>query len=462
MLVTNHDAFGYFADHYGFTVVGTVIPGGDTLAQPGAADLETLVGDIRDHDVPAIFVETTAPARLAEAVAAEVGREISVVELFSDSLGQQGLRRGDLPRAHAHERAAHHRCADPDLTFPRMELLLAPFQSGFTQRGTVAALLVAVTCAVVGVWVVLRGLAFMADALAHGVIPGIAVAALRGFDLTLGAALGAIVTVLGVSLVGARTRLSEDTGIGLLFVGLLATGVMLLSRADAFAVSVTAFLFGDVFGVTWGDVGLQATAAVVALAVSAVLHRAFVALAFDERKAQLLGLRPRLTRALLLALLAMTVVGRVPHGRLPARDRAADRARGDRDAAGAPAAPDDGHGGRPRRAGRAGRDGALLPLRPGGGRLDGRDRGGAVLPRARGPGDPGRGQAAKGGGVSAGRSLRRDRRHHERHADRAGQAEAGQQERVAAGARARGLTRVRVDRSPRASRRRRSDGGRSR
>ncbi len=189
-----------------------------------------------------------------------------------------------------------------------MELLLAPFQSGFTQRGTIAALLVAVTCAVIGVWVVLRGLAFMADALAHGVIPGIAVAALRGFDLTLGAALGAVVTVLGVALVGARTRLSEDTGIGLLFVGLLATGVMLLSRADAFAISVTAFLFGDVFGVTWGDVGLQAAAAVVALAASAVLHRAFVALAFDERKAQLLGLRPRLTRALLLALLAMTVI----------------------------------------------------------------------------------------------------------------------------------------------------------
>lgn len=189
-----------------------------------------------------------------------------------------------------------------------MDLLLAPFQSGFTQRGLVAAGLVAVTCAVVGVWVVLRSLSFMGDALAHGVIPGIAIATIRGFDLTLGAALGAAVTVLGVSLVSNRTRLTEDTGIGLLFVGLLSLGVIILSSADSFAVNVTAFLFGDVLGVTWGDVRLQALAAVVALVASAVLHRAFVALAFDERKAQLLGLRPRLARAVLLGLLAMTVV----------------------------------------------------------------------------------------------------------------------------------------------------------
>ena len=90
VLVTNHDAFGYFAEHFGFTIVGTVIPGGDTLAEPGAADLEALVDAIREHDAPAIFVETTSPTRLADAVAAEVGREISVVELFSDSIGQEG------------------------------------------------------------------------------------------------------------------------------------------------------------------------------------------------------------------------------------------------------------------------------------------------------------------------------------------------------------------------------------
>jgi zinc/manganese transport system substrate-binding protein len=95
-LVTNHDAFGYFADRYGFEIVGTVIPGGSTLADPSSAELAQLVATIDREDVDAVFTETTAPSALAEAVAAETGRDIAVVELFSESLTAPGTETDTL------------------------------------------------------------------------------------------------------------------------------------------------------------------------------------------------------------------------------------------------------------------------------------------------------------------------------------------------------------------------------
>lgn len=188
------------------------------------------------------------------------------------------------------------------------DFLIGPFSSSFMQRGLVAGVLTAVTCAVVGVWVVLRGLSFMGDALAHGVIPGIALAYLLNLNLIVGAGVGAAVMVWGVTVVGNRTRLPEDTGIGLLFVGMLALGVLIVSRTSQFGVTLTAFLFGNALGVTSGDLAVQAVVAVLALLVSVVGYRAFLVLAFDERKALMLGFRPELTRLLLLGLLSMAVV----------------------------------------------------------------------------------------------------------------------------------------------------------
>jgi zinc/manganese transport system substrate-binding protein len=88
-LVTNHEVFGYFADRYGFDVVGAVIPAGTTQAEPSAAQLDELAHTIEEHHVPAIFVETSSPTRLADALADEVG-DVDVVELFSESLGDEG------------------------------------------------------------------------------------------------------------------------------------------------------------------------------------------------------------------------------------------------------------------------------------------------------------------------------------------------------------------------------------
>jgi zinc/manganese transport system substrate-binding protein len=89
-MVTNHDAFGYFAARYGFDIIGVVIPGGSTLADPSSAELASLVDVMRAEGVTALFSETTSPAALAEAVAAELGQDVLVVELFSGSLGPDG------------------------------------------------------------------------------------------------------------------------------------------------------------------------------------------------------------------------------------------------------------------------------------------------------------------------------------------------------------------------------------
>jgi len=189
-----------------------------------------------------------------------------------------------------------------------VDWLLDPFQFEFMQRALLAGALAAVTCAVVGTWVVLRGLAFMGDALAHGVLPGIALAFLWGFDITLGALVSAAIMVAGINLVNRRARLSEDTGIGLLFVGMLALGVIVISRARTFTTDLTGFLFGNVLGVTAGDVRLQVGAAALAVGACVVLYRPFLALAFNDDKAALLGLRPRLANIVLLGLVAVAVV----------------------------------------------------------------------------------------------------------------------------------------------------------
>jgi ABC-type Mn2+/Zn2+ transport system permease subunit len=189
-----------------------------------------------------------------------------------------------------------------------MGWLTEPFDLELMQRALLAGMLAVVASSVVGTWVVLRGLTFLGDALAHGVIPGMALALVWGFDLTLGAFLTAALMVGGIGLVDRRSRLGDDTGIGLLFVGMLALGVIIISRSRSFTTDVQSLLFGDVLGVTWGDVALEAVAAAVVVAVSALGYRAFLALAFDRAKAASLGLRPGAAHLVLLALMAVAIV----------------------------------------------------------------------------------------------------------------------------------------------------------
>jgi ABC-type Mn2+/Zn2+ transport system permease subunit len=187
--------------------------------------------------------------------------------------------------------------------------LIDPFlDNEFLLRALVAGCLVAVACAVVGTFVVLRGLAFIGDALAHGVLPGIAGAILLGLPGIGGAVVGAAAIIAGVAVVRRRSRLSGDTAIGLLFVGMLALGVVIVSRSDSFSGDLTRVLFGEVLGISWGDVWLQLGAAVAVAAVAAVCARPFLLLSFDRDAARAAGFRAELYEWLMLGMIALTVV----------------------------------------------------------------------------------------------------------------------------------------------------------
>jgi manganese/iron transport system permease protein len=189
-----------------------------------------------------------------------------------------------------------------------MSWLTEPFSNEFMMQALIAGVLAVVTTSLIGTWVVLRGLSFMGDAMAHGVLPGIALAFVWGFDLTVGAVLSAIVMIAGIEYVHRRARLSEDTAIGLLFVGMLAVGVIIMSKAPSFAGSLTGFLFGNILAVGSSDLIIQAVAAGVTALAVAVFYRPFLVLSFNEDKAEVLNLRPRIAHAVMLGLLTLAIV----------------------------------------------------------------------------------------------------------------------------------------------------------
>ncbi len=190
-----------------------------------------------------------------------------------------------------------------------MEWITAPFELALQQRALFGGALAAIALSVVGTWVVIRGMTFLGDALVHGAVPGIALAVLIGFNPLLGAAVAMVIMIGGINLVHRQTTFAEDTGIGLLFVGMLGLGVILISRSDAYTGNLTSILFGDALGVTTGDLTTLLVVAVVTVLISALFYRAFLVLAFNEQKAELLGLRPRLSQAVLLGLITLAIVG---------------------------------------------------------------------------------------------------------------------------------------------------------
>jgi len=190
-----------------------------------------------------------------------------------------------------------------------MEWLLEPFGLAIQQRALIAGSLTAIIFAVVGTWVVIRGMTFLGDALVHGVIPGIALAVLFDFNVLLGAVGAALVMIAGINFVHRQTEFSEDTGIGLLFAGMLSVGVILISTTPNASRTLTAILFGNVLAVSASDIAVLAAVAVVSVAGTMLLFRRLVALSFNERKAELLGLNPRATHAMLLVLITLAIVG---------------------------------------------------------------------------------------------------------------------------------------------------------
>lgn len=190
-----------------------------------------------------------------------------------------------------------------------MNWFVDPFTGNlFMQRALLAGVLVAVVCAVIGTFVVLRGLAFIGDALAHGVLPGVAGAVLLGAPGMIGAIVGALVMIFGVGVVTRHSRLSSDTAIGLLFVGMLALGVVIVSRSQSFTGDLVGILFGEILGISAGDLVTQAIAVVVVVAVGLVCARPFIMLSFDAEQADVAGFSSSRYHHIMLVLIAVTVV----------------------------------------------------------------------------------------------------------------------------------------------------------
>jgi len=198
-----------------------------------------------------------------------------------------------------------------------MEVFIAPqtwwidpfISNGFMRNALVAGLLTVLTTSVIGTWVVLRGVTFLGDALAHGVLPGVAVAFVIGMDPTLGAFVAAIAMVGGINLLREHSSLPEDASIGVLFVGFLALAVVIMSgHSGSYVGDLNRFLFGSITGVNSDDVRRQAIAAVISLAGVIVFYRAFLVMTFDAVQARMLRLRPRLSHFVLLVLLSISVV----------------------------------------------------------------------------------------------------------------------------------------------------------
>ena len=190
-----------------------------------------------------------------------------------------------------------------------MTWLVDPFLANdFMLRSLVAGVLVSIACGIVGTYVVLRGLAFIGDALAHGVLPGIAGALLLGLPGLAGAAVGALIMIGGISLITSRSRLSSDTAVGLLFVGMLALGVVIVSRSSSFSGDLVRVLFGEILGISAQAIVVQLLATVAIAVTAVVCAQPFLLLCFSPEQAQVAGFAARRYHGIMLAMIAVTVI----------------------------------------------------------------------------------------------------------------------------------------------------------
>ena len=189
-----------------------------------------------------------------------------------------------------------------------IEWLLAPLAYAFMQRGMLAAVLVGVACAVIGCYVVLRSMAFIGDAMAHSILPGVAVAYLLKGNLLVGALVAAVAVALGIGFFSRQGTIREDSAIGILFAAALSLGIVLISSIRTYAVDLSHILFGNVLGVSDRDLLLTAALVLVVLAAVFLLYKELLVVSFDPVLAATLRLPAERLRTILLVLLALTVV----------------------------------------------------------------------------------------------------------------------------------------------------------
>lgn len=192
------------------------------------------------------------------------------------------------------------------------QFLATPLAHAFMVRGLFAALIVTVVCAVLGTFIVLRGMAFLGDALAHAILPGVAIGYLVGGGargpLFWWALATGVLTSLGIGALTLQQRIKEDTAIGVIFAGMFALGIALISTVRSYSVDLTHFLFGNVLGVSSGDLILTGAFGGLVLVLMTLLYKEFMLLSFDPVLAATLRLPTKSLHYLLLVMLAITIV----------------------------------------------------------------------------------------------------------------------------------------------------------
>jgi ABC-type Mn2+/Zn2+ transport system permease subunit len=189
-----------------------------------------------------------------------------------------------------------------------VEYLIQPLRYPFMVRGLLASVMVGSLCAIVGAYVVLRGMAFFGDALAHAILPGIAIAYLLEINLFWGALLMGILTAVGIGYLSQHGQVKEDTAIGVIFAASFALGVALLSTVQSYSVDLTHILFGNVLGVSETDLWLTAALGVIVLLAVVLLYKELLVVSFDPILAATLRLPLNLLNYLLMVLIALSVV----------------------------------------------------------------------------------------------------------------------------------------------------------
>lgn len=189
---------------------------------------------------------------------------------------------------------------------------ILPLEPAFMQRAMFAAILIGIVSGVMGAYIVTRGLAFLGDALAHSILPGVALAALRSDSTSslqmLGGLAAGIVSALGIGILTRGRRMQEDTAIGIVFAGMLALGIGIISSSRSFATDLQHVLIGNILAVTANELVLMVIMSVVVLAIVVLLYKEFLLIAFDPGLAQTLRLPAETLRMLLLVLMAVTIV----------------------------------------------------------------------------------------------------------------------------------------------------------
>jgi manganese/iron transport system permease protein len=189
-----------------------------------------------------------------------------------------------------------------------IDWLITPLTYSFMQRGLFASLMVGILCAIVGCYVVLRSMAFLGDAMAHSILPGVAIAYLLKGNLLVGALVAAFIVALSIGFFTRHGSIKEDTAIGILFAAALSLGIALISTVRTYAMDLTHILFGDVLGVSTVDLYLTATVGIGVLLTIILLYKEFLVVSFDPLLAATLRLPAEILRTLMLILIALTIV----------------------------------------------------------------------------------------------------------------------------------------------------------